>query len=298
MKNVELEKDIIKICHLDRISIMKKFPSGKLISASFNIIKIWNNNLELLYTIEIPFQICISYISIENEYSFAICLDENIIQIYNFKNEKWICVEEIIGRKNHTIKNKIIITTNSTIYVSSYSGLIEIFEKINITKKHQETCVLKNPSLLNTMLLIQDKNLLITSGETCTLFWDIQVCKFICKFNQVFCFSNKAIERINDDSIIIGGKKFYILSISKQNVIKIIENDNCYCNDILNLYDLKNNFLIIANRNSEIKVIKNNRIIQDIKNAQNDSIYGIIQINNETIASYSMWTIQLWKIKK
>ena len=87
-------------------------------------------------------------------------------------------------------------------------------------------------------------------------------------------------------------------SISKQNVIKIIENDNSYCNDILNLYDLKNNFLIIANRNSEIKVIKNNRIIQDIKNAQNDSIYGIIQINNETIASYSMWTIQLWKIKK
>ena len=66
MKNVELEKDIIKICHLDRISIMKKFPSGKLISASFNIIKIWNNDLELLYTIEIPFQICISYISIKN----------------------------------------------------------------------------------------------------------------------------------------------------------------------------------------------------------------------------------------
>ena len=53
MNNIKLEEGFIYLSHDDRITIMKKFPSGNLISASFNIIKIWDNQLELIDTISI-----------------------------------------------------------------------------------------------------------------------------------------------------------------------------------------------------------------------------------------------------
>ena len=78
MNNIKLEESFIYLAHDDRIVIMKKFPSGKLISASCNIIKIWDNRLELIYTIEIKKSNYIADISIENENSFVICLENKI----------------------------------------------------------------------------------------------------------------------------------------------------------------------------------------------------------------------------
>ena len=296
MNNIKLEEGFIYLSHDDRITIMKKFPSGNLISASFNIIKIWDNQLELIDSISIKKNIYIGDISIENENSFVICLENNLIQIYNYKDKKWICIEEFNGRKNE-IKNKIIISKiTSKIFTSNYTGIIEIYEKKILNLKYQEVSTLKHDYFLNTMLLIEDKNILISSGETCTIFWNIEVMKLIYEFPNVKCYSKNAIERINNDTIVIGDNyKLFFLSLSKLQILKVIEiNDKCY--SISNINYLNHNYLVIGCYNQEIILFKNYEIIQNIKNAQNNIIYGLLQINDITIASYSMWTIKLWKI--
>ena len=297
MNNIKLEESFIYLAHDDRIIIMKKFPSGKLVSVSCNIIKIWDNRLELIYTIEIKKSNYIADISIENENSFVICLENNIIQIYNYKKKEWICIEEFNGRKNE-IKNKIIISKKTLkIFTSNYKGIIEIYEKKILNSKYQEVSILKHDYFLNTMLLIEDKNILISSGETCTILWNIEVMKLIYEFPNVKCFSKNAIERINNDTIVIGDNyKLFFLSLSKLQILKNVEiKDKCY--GLSNINYLNCDFLIGC-YNQEIIVLNNYKIIQNIQKAQNSIIYGILQINETIIATYSMWTIKLWKIVK
>ena len=296
MNNIKLEEGFIYLSHDDRIPIMKKFPSGKLISISFNTIKIWDNQLQLIYTINIKKNIYISDISIENENSFVICLENNLIQIYNYKDKEWICVEEFNGRKNE-IKNKIIFSKiTSNIYTSNYTGIIEIYEKKIFNLKYQEVSILKHDYFLNAMLLIEDKNILISSGETCTIFWNIEIMKLIYEFTNVKCYSKNAIERLNNDTVVIGDYyKLFFLSLSKLQILKIIEtNDKCI--GISKINYLNHNYLVISCYNQEIILFKNYEIIQNIQNAQNNIIYGLLQINDITLATYSMWTIKLWKI--
>ena len=71
---------------------------------------------------------------------------------------------------------------------------------------------------LNSILLIEDKNILISSGNG-TKFFDLNNYQLIISFNDTFCRWNNAIERLDNDTIIVQGynsNNLKIISISQK----------------------------------------------------------------------------------
>ena len=114
------------------------------------------------------------------------------------------------------------------------------------------------------------------------------------------CGWHGALYRLDEDKIIVGGKKdgiMKIISISKKEIIKEI-NNTFLCWRIC-LIENKGIFLI-GGKSKDIRIYRkdNYECIQTIKDAHNDEINGFIELKDYSIASYSKdKTIKIWNIE-
>ena len=187
------------------------------------------------------------------------------------------------------------LLTNDTIFSCSYDKTIKVWEKKN--NSYENIRLIKHSNIVYSILLLEDKNYLISSGEFGTNIYNINSFNCIIEYNEVKCWNWNSLCRLNEDKIIIGGIHgiIKIISLLEKKVIKEINNEfNCWGIAIIN----SRGIFLTCGENKNIKVYKTNnyQYIKDINNVHEDDIEGIIQLNNNLILTYS-WdkTIKIWE---
>ena len=160
--------------------------------------------------------------------------------------------------------------------------------------------ILKHSDKITSLLLLEDNNILISSGYDGTKLWkynEINNINLIKEFKETYCGWNQGLCRLNDDIIIVSDKEtnsLKLISISKKEIIKTIHNTfQCYG---ISLIEDKGIFLV-GGMSNDIRIYRNDNYecIQIIKNAHDDEISGFIELKDSSIASYSCdKRIKIW----
>lgn len=269
--------------HNNYIISTKKFSnSGNIVSISYdNSIKIWNNNLELLQTIENVYNdnSGIINISIKDENKFTTISGNKEMKFWKKENNKFIELNEINQTNNFDylkIKEYIITIIRNDVIISE-----------NIENKMQNVTILNHSGEIFSMCL--KLNVLICSGIGGTKFWNKNNFECLFYIKEAICYDEDAIKFIDDDRLIVGGGEDNIISIISLNQKKIIKSINnkfqCWTINVIK----KKEIFLIGGKSKNIKIYRydNYQCIQIIKNAHKDYINGILSLNNDLILSYS-----------
>ena len=193
--------------HNNYIISTKKFSnSGNIVSISYdNSIKIWNNNLELLQTIENVYNdnSGIINISIKDENKFTTISGNKEMKFWKKENNKFIELNEINQTNNFDylkIKEYIITIIRNDIIISE-----------NIENKMQNVTILNHSGEIFSMCL--KLNVLICSGSGGTKFWNKNNFECLFYIKEAICYDEDAIKFIDDDRLIVGGCEDNIISI-------------------------------------------------------------------------------------
>ena len=96
---------------------------------------------------------------------------------------------------------------------------IKIWKENN---NYENIQILKHSDEINSLLLLEDKNILISSGVNWTKLWnynEINNINLIKEFKETYCGWTQGLCRLNDDIIIDKGNKINslkLISISKK----------------------------------------------------------------------------------
>ncbi len=301
MKKKKLELKEKKVIHVHNhiISAVGIFPSGNLVSVSFDCsIIIYNSNFEILQTIPFAHGSLIQDLSIKDENNFITCSNGKGIKTWIKIKDEFVLNEFIPSSHSHNdIINKILYLNKGKIISCSKDKTIKIWEE-KVENKHQCVTILTHLNSVNSFLLLEDKNLLISSGEEETKFWNLKNNNYKCIKTLTKYWANykNSLKRIDNDKIIINNNKdgkLYIISIDIKEIIFIIDIEiECFGIEIINN---KNIILIGGDENIIVFKCDNYEQIQFIENAHNGEINGFIQINNEDILSFSNdETMKIW----
>jgi WD40 repeat protein len=182
------------------------------------------------------------------------------------------------------------------LYSCSDDFTIKIWEENKITYKYQSITSIVNNYSIASIYLIYDKNIMITSGENGTIFFNLHNNNYITSIKEAKCDWWNSINRLNEDQIIIGGYDNFIriISISQKKIISTI--DNIYrCHGI---YLIKEKGIFLTEENKTIKIYRcdNFKLISNCNYAHEDWIYGFMGLKDGTIASYSRdGVIKIWQ---
>ena len=277
--------------HDNIINLISSFPSGNIISISSDkSIKIYDNNFNIIQNILNQRDSNIIYFSIKDENNFATCSLNNKIKTWKknrIKNQYLFTLNKIINKAHDYLINQIKYCLNGNIISCSEDQTIKIWEENNYNE-YQCVTILINDIGIHSILLLEDKNILISSGYNGTKFWNLNNYEFIIYIKDAICKLNKSLKRIDKNRIIVGGNDdgiIKIISINERKIIKEIKN-GFLC---LTICVLENKKLFITGGFSrEIKIYNTNNYecIQIINNAHNDEIYGINKLKNDIIVSY------------
>lgn len=276
------------------IRSMSIFPSGNLLSISgVNSIKIYDINFNLLQNIIPKNREWICYSDIKDENNFLVSSDKNIV-LYT-KNEGKFTINTIIKTNHKKIVLKVSFLPNGNIISASVDNTIKIYEEKD-DKEYQNVITIVNLKIIRSFMLLEDKKILVTSGDDGTKFWNYNNYEEIYSFNNVICGFWNSIIRIDDNKILIGGKSsFNIILLNKKKIIEI--QNKFYCNGICYI---KNKDILIVVGGIDIKIYNNKnyqclRSIQDISITSNN---GVIQLKNGLIVTYTaIGIIKIWEIK-
>ena len=282
--------------HIDIINTISIFPSGNIISVSHDFsIKIWDPHLNIIQIILKAHNDNIIYVCIINENNFVTC-SWKVIKTWNKKNsfENIFTLNNEINNAHNDWINKIIYSSKENLISCSQDKTIKIWEKNN-KNNFQSITTLTHSDWVYSILLIEDKNILITSGIDGTKFWNLNNFENY-NFQNVQCWNNNGLKRIDIDRIIVSGEGglMKVISISKKMIIKEI-NNICICWGIC---IIKNKGIFLTGGESfDVRIFRydNYECIQVIENAHKDYIYGFIQLNNDSIISYG-WdnNMKIW----
>ncbi len=274
---------------------MNIFPSGNLISGSRDLsIKIYNNNLEIIQNIPNAHNSDINYIEIIDENNFVTCSNDKSIKLWNKKYDKFI-INQNIENAHDDIITKVIYCLNGDLISCSLNNSIHIWNKNNNEyKKIKE--LWQNNSIWD-LLLLEDKNMLISGGGEGIIFWNYNPNNIdpnniysIGSIKELYCRWNNSMCRLDDDRIIINGSNeglLKVISISKKEIITKIENP-FLCLGI-KLIKNKEIFLVGGKDIYDIRIYNsdNYEYIDTIENAHDDNIFGFVELKDGRIASYS-----------
>ena len=186
---------------------------------------------------------------------------------------------------------------NEKIISCSYDKTVKIWENKNNMYANIKT--MNHLNIVYSLLILQDKNMLISSGEFGTKIYSLDNYDCIYEFNDVKCWNWNSLCRINENIIFIGGTHgiIKIISLEDKKVIKEINNGfNCWGIGVLDNLGI----IITVGEGKNIKVYKkdNYEYIKDINDIHNDDIEGIINLNDDRILTYS-WdnSIKIFEVK-
>ncbi len=293
-----------KKVHNNYIMSMSVFPSGNIISVSKDkSIKIYDNRLNILQYIQNAHEDLIGCVNIKDENNFVTCSNDKKIKTW-IKKDNQFEINQIIENAHNQIIRKVIYYLDNKLISCSYDTTIKIWEEKN--NHYQNIFTLNHSKEVFSILLLKDKNILVSSGWDGTYFWNIYNFEFIF-YEEAFCCKVNALKRIDNDRIIVGGGNngiIKIISISDREIIFNIENKfECWGICVI---DNKKLFLI-GGRSSKIKIYRNDNYecIQIIENAHGlinnhnygygSYIYGFLETKDGSIISYSNAnTIKVW----
>ena len=294
---------------------ISKFPSGNIISTDYISIFIYDNNFKIVQKISV-FELekgsiyRILSIDVKDDDSFAIGCNEQSIKIYKKEKEKgniFILKQDIKNAHDRSV-TKVIYNSFGNIISCSYDKKIIIWELDSkgdfINKK-----IIKNEDEVRSLLLFEDKNLLVSSGERFTNVWEKQNENnyiLIQTFNETYCRNQNVLERISEDIIIVpkSPSSLKVISLSQLKVIKIIEFEFGF--NSLRFVKGKDIFFVGGYRNekkdgsSTIKVLRSDNFeeIKTIYDTHKYAIEGFCVVKDGLIASYSYdYIINIWSIK-
>ena len=281
----------------DNIQYLTSFPSGKMISVlKEKIITIWDNKYNLFITLKEkykdPINVYCNLISIKDENNFATCYSNFNLKLWRKESYKEYKTYLIMEKIHKSLINDIIYPSNGNLITCSNDKTVKIWEKTN-EKSYQCLTVIKQSDFINSILLFEDKNTLISSG---TRFWNYSnfQCYYYLKddssiYGSILC-------KIDNDIIIIGRDKIKVVSISKKKVIKYIEN-KFNCRDICKINN--KDLVIILDSHNDIRLYTTNNFeeIQFIGNIYFTPLLGISDLKNNSIALYSYdGKIHIWNL--
>ena len=288
--------------HIDINSICS-FPSGNIISVSGDkSIIIYDIHLNILQQIQNAHDNYIGYVEVKDENNFITCSKDKSIKLWIKKENKFID-NKIIKNAHEDRVRKVIYYLNENLISCSYDNTIKIW-KIN-NNNYENIITLVHFDKINSIIYLEDKKLLISSGNDGTKLWDFNKENYnnincIKHFENTFCGWYGALCRLDEDKIIIGGKKdgiMKIISISKKEIIKEI-NNLFKCWGICLIED--KGIFLVGGKSNDIRIYRNDNYecIQTIKDAHNNEIIGFIELKDGTIASYSDdKRIKIWNIE-
>ncbi len=283
--------------HTNCVDSMNIFPSGNIISVSDDkSIIIYDNNFNILQRIENAHDDDIQYVDIKDENNFVTCSYDKSIKTWIKKENKFIININIKEAHSGAI-NKVIYNSKGNLISCSSDNSIKIWEKKNNT--YLNIKILYHSSFIQSILLLEDKNILISSGADGTKFWDINNnYKETMYFEDIYTGWNNALERIDDDRIIVHDSSINlkIISISKKQIIEIIKFDF----QPWGFKSIKDKGIFLVGGTSDtINIYRNDnyKLIKIIQNAHSNDILGFIELKNNLFASYSKDnTIKIWSL--
>jgi hypothetical protein len=272
--------------HKSYVNSVSIFPSGKIISVSGDkSIKIFDTNLNVIDKILNSHEQGIFYIDVIDENTFVTCTND-LIKIWNKKENIFVVKNTIENAHNEEIL-KVIHFSNGNLISCSRDKTIKLWGKNN--NGYENITILCHSDRINSILLLEDKNLLISSGLDGTNFWNINNYEKIFYLKETYCGWNEGLKRIDEDKIIIKGKDtnlLKIISISQKKVVLNVNNP-FQCNSICVIKE--KGIVLIGGRSKDIRVYRVDTFecIQTIKDAHENDIRGFTQIKDGLVASFS-----------
>ncbi len=286
--------------HIDWIKSVKIFPSGNIISISDDeSINIYDKKTyKIIQKIVKAHLMDIIYVDIKNEQNFVTCSYDKTIKTWIKKTDKF--------ELNYTIEKAhsrdiycVLYFNNDNLVSCSEDHSIKIWEYVN--SKYQLLTNIVELDDINSMLLLKDKNILISSGNNGTTFYKIYEnglnISFISNLNEAFVGCWNGLCRINDNTIIAGGEKYlYFISINEKSITKKIKID-FRCNGVY--YNENKKILLVGGWGQDILIYKGDtfELIERFKNAHSNYIIGFCKMENNCVLSFSGdFRIIIWNI--
>ena len=261
------------------------FPSGNIISVSSDqSIKIFDINYNLIQNITNTHNNCIIYVDVKDENNFVTCSWDKNIKTW-IKNKNRFIINKIIKNAHKDGINKVIYHLNENLISCSHDNTIKIWEKIK--NNYQLITILNHSYWVFSILLLKNKNILISSGLDGTKLWNLNNFELIYYLSEVKCYSWNGLSEIDNDRIIIGSSdSLKIISLLEKKVIKEI-NIGLKCPGIRTIK--KKEIFLVGGWNKDLMIYKSEdyKCIHTIKLAHNNCIKGFIELKNDLIASYS-----------
>ena len=280
--------------HSNKVQSASIFPSGNIVSVSDDkSIIIYDNLFNVLQIISNAHSQQIYYVEIKDENNFVTCSNDKTIKTWIKRNNKFE-INKTINNAHDDAVIKVIYNSKGNLISCSFDYSIKIWEEKNGEYINIKT--LSHSKYIFTLLLLEDKNLLVSSGSDGTIFWDLNNNYQKIILNDTYCEWNHGIERIGNDRIIIQDNSTFnlkIFSISQKKIILQIGND--FESNAINNFENKGIFFVGGER--DIKIFRNDNyeLIQTISNAHMDWINGFIELKNGSIASFADdFTMKIW----
>lgn len=277
--------------HASRIYRVAFFPSNKFVSiCNDHSIKIWDENYKCIQIIVNAHDDIINYVTIKDEDNFVTCSADKSIRFWKkTKNNEFILNVKLLNAHKKNI-GKIIYSDQRDIYITcSLDNSVKIWVKQN--DSYQCTTQLSHLSYVRALLIMEDKNILVTSGWDGTRFWDLYYFHHLDFFNNVEAgFTGDTVARIDEDKFVFGGtveQVIKIFSFKKKKIIHEIQNDF----EVFGIQTL-NKYFLICGWSNDFKVFRNDNFncVQIVKDAHFDNIKGFNISNDKRyklIVSYS-----------
>ena len=278
--------------HNNSVCSMSIFPSGNIISVSKDqSIKIYDINFDIIQCIENAHDDTITFVEIKDEKNFITCSKDKIIKLW-IKNQNQYIINKLINNAHDDVIMKIIYISNGNLISCSLDNTIKIWKESN--NNYEKIITLTHSNKIYSILYLEYKNLLISSGLDGTKFWnlnknEIKNINCIKHFEETFCGWNEGLCKLDEDRIIVNGKKgnsLKIISISNKVIIKEINNPfQSLCIKIIE----NKGIFIVGGLSKDIRIYRqdNYECIQTIQNAHENNILGFIGLKDKTIASFS-----------
>ncbi len=291
LKKSNLQNINIIESHTSFINSVSIFPSGNIISVSADkSIKIYDINLNILQNIKNAHDNSIAYVEVKDENNFITCSADKSIKLW-IKKENKFKINKIINNAHDDKIIKVIYCLNGDLISCSHDNKIKIWKEDN-NNNYEVIKILLHSKWINSILFLEDKNILISAGEDGTKIWDfneINKKNYLNYFNETFSGWHGGLCKLDEDRIIVQGNNINtlkVISLLNKKIIKVI-NIPFLCFGIYLIED--KGIFLVGGRNKDIMVYRNDNYecIQIIQNAHDDSILGFIELKDGTIISYS-----------
>ena len=287
--NLNLKKIKTINKHKKGVNSICLFPSGNIVSVSDDkSILIFDTNYSIIQEIKNAHDGWIYYVKVKNETNFITCSYDKSIKFWiKEQNNKFFKLNEKINNAHNEWILKVLYHPNGNLISCSNDKTIKIWEEKN-NNTHECVTIIKFQNQINSILLLENKNILIGCEIKEILFFNSNNYNLLFKLKDAGCWKWNAMCQIDDNRIIVGGINVLmkVISINEKKIIKTIDNMFiCY-----GICVIENRGIFLTGGWSfKINIFRNDNYecIQSIDNAHYTWIRGIIELNNNIIASYS-----------